>query len=322
MMSRSPSTVVGVEVAHQAEVEQAQPAVRAEDAVLRVRIAGDDAVTPRETEEEAEGDLADAVALGVVEALRSRSARSPSTYSVTSTRRAREVRVHVRHAARAGGPGTCAPGGADAGPRPRSRARRRSAPAARASTAPASSPGASRLTIGPTSPEAAQVGLDGLRGTRVLHLDGHVRRRRVVRARWSWPSDATRERLLVEVGEQVAARGRRGPARSRAARGRRRTASRAVRQRAERGLARRLPGRAGASRGTAVIFGPAPFSRRSWAPSSSASATARASSRSAMLAQRSIDRRGRLDRGASSAPPRNSSRQRPGADLRRASSCR
>jgi hypothetical protein len=42
--------IAGVEIAHQGEVEQAQPAVRAEDAVLRLRIAGDDAVTPSETE--------------------------------------------------------------------------------------------------------------------------------------------------------------------------------------------------------------------------------------------------------------------------------
>jgi hypothetical protein len=41
---------IGVEVAQQAEVEQAQPSVRAEDAVLRVRIAGDGAVTPDQPE--------------------------------------------------------------------------------------------------------------------------------------------------------------------------------------------------------------------------------------------------------------------------------
>ena len=34
-----------------------------------MRVAGDDAVAPHEAEEEAEGDLADAVALGVAEAL-------------------------------------------------------------------------------------------------------------------------------------------------------------------------------------------------------------------------------------------------------------
>ena len=55
--------VVRVEVAQQPEVEQAQPPVRAEDAVVRVRVARDDAVTPREAEVEPEGDLADAVAL-------------------------------------------------------------------------------------------------------------------------------------------------------------------------------------------------------------------------------------------------------------------
>jgi hypothetical protein len=38
--------VVGFEVAQQAEVEQAQPSVGAENAVVRVRVAGDGAVTP------------------------------------------------------------------------------------------------------------------------------------------------------------------------------------------------------------------------------------------------------------------------------------
>ena len=88
--------VVRLEVAHEAEVEQAQPAVRAEDAVVRVRVAGHDAVAPHEAEEEPEGDLADAVALRVVEA---RDLVGPQPFDVFGHEHAacREVRVHARH---------------------------------------------------------------------------------------------------------------------------------------------------------------------------------------------------------------------------------
>ena len=58
---------VGVEVAQQPEVEQAQASVRAEDAIVGVGITGDDAVTPGEAREEPERDLTDAVALCVAE---------------------------------------------------------------------------------------------------------------------------------------------------------------------------------------------------------------------------------------------------------------
>jgi hypothetical protein len=56
--------ILGFEVAQEREVEQADAAVRAETAVVGVRVAGDDALAPDKTEVEAEHDLADAVALG------------------------------------------------------------------------------------------------------------------------------------------------------------------------------------------------------------------------------------------------------------------
>src|SRR4051794_33730255 len=59
----------GVEIAQQAEVEQAEPPVRTQDAVVRVRVARDDALPPGQLEEEAERDLPDAIALPVAEAL-------------------------------------------------------------------------------------------------------------------------------------------------------------------------------------------------------------------------------------------------------------
>ena len=55
-----------LEIAQQAEVEDAQAPVAAQQAVVGVRVAGDHAVAPGKAEEEAEDDLADAVAFGVV----------------------------------------------------------------------------------------------------------------------------------------------------------------------------------------------------------------------------------------------------------------
>jgi hypothetical protein len=47
-----------VEIAQQAEVEYAQPPVRPQDAVARVRVTGDDPVAPHEAEEAPQGDIA------------------------------------------------------------------------------------------------------------------------------------------------------------------------------------------------------------------------------------------------------------------------
>ena len=96
MTARSPCQVAGVEVAEQAEVEQAQPSVRAQEAVVRVRVAGDDPLAPRELEVEAEDDLADAIALGLPEAL---DLLAPQPLDVLGHQHAarREIRVDARH---------------------------------------------------------------------------------------------------------------------------------------------------------------------------------------------------------------------------------
>ena len=87
---------VGVEVAQQAEVEQAQPPVRAQDAVVGVRVAGDDAGTQGEVEVAAEGDLGDAIAFRLVEAL---DLVAPQSLHILGHEHAarREVRVHAWH---------------------------------------------------------------------------------------------------------------------------------------------------------------------------------------------------------------------------------
>ena len=61
--------VVGVDDAHQAEVEEADAAVVEQQVVAGVRVAGGAARVLERAEEEAEDDLAEAVALGFVEAL-------------------------------------------------------------------------------------------------------------------------------------------------------------------------------------------------------------------------------------------------------------
>src|SRR6516165_7229352 len=71
--------ILGFEVAYEREVEQADAAVRAQEAVVGVRVAGDDALAPDEPEEEAEHDLADAVALGL---LKSRDLVEPQPVDV------------------------------------------------------------------------------------------------------------------------------------------------------------------------------------------------------------------------------------------------
>jgi hypothetical protein len=86
--------VAGVEAAQKAEVEQAQPPVRTENAVVRVRVAGDGAVAPHEAEVEAEGDLADAVALRVAELL-DLVATQPLDVLGHKHAARREVRVHA-----------------------------------------------------------------------------------------------------------------------------------------------------------------------------------------------------------------------------------
>ena len=168
--------------------------------------------------------------------------------------------------------------------------------------APASSPGARRCRTGPTSPRlrrsastaSATPGCCTLTATSVS-----VARARAV----DLAERGERERLLVEVGEQRRACGRRGRARSRASRVRTATAC------APSGSAPSAERLAAPARSSwsiernCVSFGPAPFSRPSWAPSSSASARARDSSRSSVR-----DRLGH--RCASSAPQRSASTSR------------
>jgi hypothetical protein len=86
--------VIRFKVAQQPEVEKAEPSVRAENAVVRVRVAGDGAVTPHEAEVEAEGDLADTVALRVAEVL---DLVGPQPFDILGDEHAarREVRVHA-----------------------------------------------------------------------------------------------------------------------------------------------------------------------------------------------------------------------------------
>ena len=80
--------VVGVDDAHQPEVEEADAAVVEQQVVAGVRVAARrGAGALQRAEEEAEDDLAEAVALGVVERLDLPRSARPSSSSVTSTRR-------------------------------------------------------------------------------------------------------------------------------------------------------------------------------------------------------------------------------------------
>ena len=79
--------VVGVDDAHQAEVEEADAAVVEQQVVAGMRVAGRAARVLERAEEEAEDDLAEAVALGFVEALDLLEAPAARCSSVTSTRR-------------------------------------------------------------------------------------------------------------------------------------------------------------------------------------------------------------------------------------------
>ena len=64
---RSPLQVRGVKVPQELEVKQADSTVWTEKAVIGVRIAGNEVLGPDETKEEAQDDLADAVALCLLE---------------------------------------------------------------------------------------------------------------------------------------------------------------------------------------------------------------------------------------------------------------
>ena len=88
--------VVGIEVAQQAEVQEAHATVRAQQAVVGVRVPGDQRVTPGEPEVEAEDELADAVALGLGQPRD--LLRSQPLHVVGDEHPARrEVGVHARH---------------------------------------------------------------------------------------------------------------------------------------------------------------------------------------------------------------------------------
>ena len=164
-----------------------------------------------EAEEEAEGDLADAVALGVVEAA---DRVGPQPVDVLGHQHAArgEVRCARAAAARADGRGSVARAGADAGPRPRSRARRRSARGSRPARAPASSPGARRLRIGPTRPRLRRSASTASATPACCTLTA-TSSPSVVRARWTWPSDAMANGSSSKSSNS-SPRGRRGPARS------------------------------------------------------------------------------------------------------------
>ena len=140
--------------------------------------------------------------------------------------------MHARHQHVRDGRGTGAPGGAGAGPRARSRARRRSARAPRRGPRRRRAPGARRFRIGPTSPRLRRSPsiASATPGCWTLTATGVA----VVRARaMDLAERGERERLLVEVGEQLARRARRARCsttrRTRLERDRRR----AARQRAE-----------------------------------------------------------------------------------------
>ena len=88
--------ILAFESAKECEVEQADAPVRAQQAVVGVRVAGDDAFAPEETKEEAEHDLANAVALRLVEL---RNLLRPQPVHVLGDEHAsgREIRVHAWH---------------------------------------------------------------------------------------------------------------------------------------------------------------------------------------------------------------------------------
>ena len=85
----------GFQAAQEREVTEADPAVRAEEAVVGVWVAADGAFAPDETEEEAEHDLADAVALGLVE-LRDLDKSQPVDVLRDEHASGREIGVHER----------------------------------------------------------------------------------------------------------------------------------------------------------------------------------------------------------------------------------
>ena len=68
-IARSCCEVVGVDDAHQPEVDEADAAVVEQQVVARVRVAGGAAQVVERAEEEAEDDLGEAVALGLAEPL-------------------------------------------------------------------------------------------------------------------------------------------------------------------------------------------------------------------------------------------------------------
>ena len=240
-----------------------------------MRVTGHGAGAPHEAEEEAEGDLADAVALRLAQA---RDLVGPQPFDVLGDQHAapRRGRCARAAAARAGGPGTCVPGGADAEPRPRSRARPRSARGSRASTRARVESRRKALEDRGDEPEAAQVGLDGLRDARALHLDRDLALRR---------SCARGEAGRARRRRTAPRRSRRTAPRMRASRSCSMHAShaaewhrpRAVRQRAERGGdARRRRAVELDHREELADLRSGALQPPSCAPSSSASATARA----------------------------------------------
>ena len=115
--------VPSFEVAQQRKVEEADAPVGAEQTVLGIWIAGSDPRTPDETQEEAQHDLANAIALGLSSRRVISSKPKPSTYSVTSTRRVDKSCTRAARE-REGDRGTAARVGADAGLRSRSRSAR------------------------------------------------------------------------------------------------------------------------------------------------------------------------------------------------------
>ena len=89
--------VAGFEVAQQRKVEQTDAPVGAQQAVLGIWIAGSDPRTPDETEEEAQHDLADAVALGLIEPRDLVEAHAIDVLRDEHATR-RQIRVHAWHA--------------------------------------------------------------------------------------------------------------------------------------------------------------------------------------------------------------------------------
>lgn len=89
--------VAGVEVADEPQVKQAHAVIGAQQVVVRLGFASHNPRAGHELEEEAEDDLAGAVALRLPSRLSS-SNPSPSTYSETSTRRVVLDRLAARKA--------------------------------------------------------------------------------------------------------------------------------------------------------------------------------------------------------------------------------